>query len=57
MVRTKGRQGVELTIWEDGVPLFGDENPINSLQCRMSTLITPRKEATIKMHFLQGRAH
>jgi hypothetical protein len=46
---------VELTIREDGIPLDEDEDPINSFQGRMSTLITPCEEATVEAYFLQGR--
>jgi hypothetical protein len=48
-------QRVELTVWEDGVPMVGDEGPINYFHGRMSVLVTPFEEVTIEVYLLQGR--
>jgi hypothetical protein len=46
---------VELTVWKDGIPMVGDEGPINYFHGRMSVLVTPFEEVTIEVYLLQGR--
>jgi hypothetical protein len=45
VIRTQTGERLEIVVNEQGIPLGGDKNPVNALQRRMQSLVTPSKES------------
>jgi hypothetical protein len=41
-------------IWEDGVPLYGDEDAVDALQSRVSPFVAAHIQPSVEVNFLQG---
>jgi hypothetical protein len=54
MIQAEGGQIVEHMVRKDGIPLIGDEYPINVLQSQVRPFVAPCKKSFIDMALLKS---